>query len=87
VRDKSSNAAYVAKYLVTASDGTIFVAEKSATDEDSARVVFPDNFHERKTNQKAWVNCEYGEKYKWEIFANSTLIDSGTIVLSRNKPK
>ena len=87
VRDKSSNAAYVAKYVVTASDGTFFVAEKKATDEDSARFTFPDNFYEGRSKQKAWVNCSYTEKYKWEIYTNNVLIDSGTIALTRNKPK
>ena len=87
VRDKASNAAYVAKYVVTASDGTIFVAEKKATDEDSARVVFPDNFYEERRRQKAWVNCSYAEKYKWEIYTNNVLIESGTTALTRNKPK
>ena len=87
IRDKASDASYIAKYRVTATDGTIFVAEKKATDDDSARVVFPDNFHEEKTNQKAWINCNYGEKYKWAIYANKVLIDSGMISLTRNKQK
>lgn len=87
VRDKASNATYIARYVVTASDGTIFVAEKRATDEDSARVVFPDNFYEGRRRQKAWVNCSYAERYKWEIYTDNVLIDSGTTALTRNKPK
>jgi hypothetical protein len=87
VRDKSGNAAFSAKYVVTASNGMTFVAERKASDEDSARVIFPDSFREVRTNQKAWVNCAYGERYKWEIYANDVLIESGAISLTRNKQK
>jgi hypothetical protein len=87
VRDNSSNTVFFAKYVVTASNGMTFVSERKATDEDSARVVFPDSFHEVRTNQKAWVNCAYGEKYKWEIYVNDILIESGAISLTRNKQK
>jgi hypothetical protein len=87
VRDPSGNAPFFAKYVVTASNGMTFIAERKATEEDSARVVFPDSFHEMRTNQKAWTNCAYGEKYKWEIYANGNLIESGAISLTRNKQK
>ena len=87
VRDKSGDAAFVAKYLVKSSDGRIFIAEKKATDDDSARVIFPDSFHEEKTSQKAWVDCSYGEKYRWEIYTNNELIESGTTTITRNKRK
>lgn len=88
VWDKKSQGRYVAKYVVTSADGRVFTAEKKATDDSSsADVIFPDNFRDKSTNNKAWVNCNYGESYAWEIYANGTLVENGTFVISRKKPK
>ena len=88
VWDKMSQGRYLAKYVVTSADGRIFVAEKKATDDTStAEVIFPDNFRDESSKLKAWINCRPGENYSWDIYANGTLIDSGTIVFSKKKPK
>lgn len=88
VGDKLSQGRYSAKYIVTSSDGRVFIAEnKTATDSNTAEVIFPNNFREENTNLKAWVNCRYGENYSWDIYANGELIDSGSIVFSKKKQK
>lgn len=88
VWDKMSQGRYLAKYIVTSTDGSVFVAEKKATDDpNTAEVIFPDNFRDENTRLKAWINCRYGESYSWDTYANGTLIDSGTIVFSKRKPK
>lgn len=87
VWDKMNLGNFLAKYTVTSTDGTEFVAEEEATEDSStAEVVFPDHFHDAKTNLKAWINCSNGENYTWNIYANGVLVDSGTITFSRNKP-
>lgn len=86
VWDKMNLGNYTAKYTVTSSDGRVFVAERFATeDSNTAAVIFPDDFLEKKTNLKAWINCGNGERYTWAIYANDVLMDSGTIGLTRNK--
>lgn len=86
VWDKLMNGPYPAKYVVKAGDGRTFIAEKHGDDDaNTAQVVFPDDFHDEKTNLKAWINCQYGENYTWAIYANDALIDSGAIAFSRNK--
>jgi hypothetical protein len=88
VWDKMNQGNYHAKYIVTSSDGRVFVAEKNATeDSNTAEVAFPDNFRDEKNKLKAWINCRYGESYMWDIYANGALIDSGTIAVSRKKSK
>ena len=88
VWDKTSQGRYLAKYIVRSADGRVFVAERKATeDTDTAEVIFPDNFRDENTKNKAWINCRYGENYSWDIYANGALIDSGTIVMSRKKQK
>ncbi len=87
VWDKMNLGDYQAKYTVKSADGTVFVAEEKATEDSSAEVVFPDQFHDEKTKLKAWINCNNGENYTWNIYANGALVDSGTITFSRKKPK
>ena len=88
VWDKMGQGRFLAKYIVTSTDGRVFVAERKATDDiNSAEVFFPDHFRDAKSNIKAWVNCRYGENYSWDIYANGALIDSGTIVFSRKQQK
>jgi len=88
VWDKKSQGRYVAKYVVTSSDGRVFVAEKKGSDDSSnAEVIFPDNFRDKNSNLKAWIDCSYGESYSWEIYANDALIDSGTFEISRKRTK
>lgn len=86
--DKFSDEAYVAKYKITSSKGEAFIAERNATDSNSAMVVFPDDFHDAKAKDiKASVDCFHGDKYTWEIYVEDILIDSGTIGFTRNKPR
>ncbi len=86
--DRMNSGGYVARYTVTAADGTVFVAEKKGSaDPDASEVIFPDNFVDSKTRHRAWVNCSNGESYTWNIYADATLVDSGTLVLSRKKRK
>lgn len=88
VMDKFNSEAASVKYTVITMDGIVFVAERSATDDPNpSEVVFPDDFHEAKLNVKAWVDCFGSEKYKWAIYINGVLIDSGTIGLTRDKRK
>jgi len=88
VWDKKSQGRYLAKYVVTSVDGKAFIASKNATDDpNTAEVIFPDSFLEKNTNQKAWVNCNYGENYSWEIYANGVLIENGTFVISKKRTK
>ena len=88
VWDKNNKGNYTAKYIVTSADGKVFVAEKSATDvPDTAEVIFPDSFRDKSTNLKAWINCSFGENYSWEMYANGSLVESGTFVISRKKTK
>ncbi len=87
VWDKMNLGDYLAKYTITSADGTVFVAEENAIEDSSAEVVFPDQFHDAKTKLKAWINCNNGENYTWNIYANGALVDSGTITFSRRKPK
>ena len=88
VWDKKSQGHYLAKYIVTAADGKVFVAEKKAGDNpDTAQVTFPDNFRDKDTNLKAWINCSQGESYAWEMYADGMLVESGTFVISRKKVK
>lgn len=85
VNDKLSNDnSYVAKYIVKAADGSVFVAEKVATDMNSSEVVFPEGFRDEKTKLQAYADCHYGQKYAWEIYVDNVLIDSGTIGFTRN---
>jgi hypothetical protein len=86
VWDKRNQGNYTAKYTVTSSDGRVFVAERFVSeDSNTAEVIFPDDFLEKRTNLKAWINCGNGERYTWAIYANDVLMDSGTIGLTRNK--
>jgi hypothetical protein len=88
VWDKNSKGNFTAKYVVTSADGKVFVAEKRATDTpDTADVIFPDNFRDKSTNLKAWINCSFAESYTWEMYANGSLIESGSFVISRKKTK
>lgn len=89
VWDKFSNEAASVKYTVTARDGSVFVAERGATDDPNpSAVVFPDDFHDAKVPAvSASVNCFYGEQYTWEVHVNGVLIDGGTIGFVRNKPR
>jgi hypothetical protein len=88
VWDKKGQGRYAAKYVVTSGDGRVFIATKNASDDpNTAEVIFPDSFLEKNTNQKAWVNCSFGENYSWEIYANGTLIENGNFVISRKKTK
>ncbi|MDO8989728.1 MAG: hypothetical protein Q7U91_08845 [Sideroxyarcus sp.] len=88
VWDKQVQDRYSAKYVVTATDGSVFVAEKSGVrDSDTAQVIFPDNFRDQKTNLKAWVNCSYGETYNWEVYVNGALVESGRFAVSKKKSK
>ena len=86
--DKKSQGNYVAKYVVTSSDGRVFVAEKKGSgDSSNAEVIFPDNFRDKNSNLKAWIDCNYGESYSWEIYANDALTESGTFEISRKRTK
>jgi hypothetical protein len=88
VWDKKSQGRYLAKYVVTAADGKVFVAEKKAGDNpDTAEVIFPDNFRDKDTDLKAWINCGRDERYAWEMYADGLLVESGTFVTSRKKTK
>jgi len=88
VWDKKGQGRYLAKYVVTSKDGRVFIAVKNATDDpNTAEVIFPDNFLEKNTNQKAWINCSYGENYSWEIYANGALIENGIFEISRKRTK
>lgn len=88
VWDKKSQGRYLAKYVVTTTDGQVFVAEKNAGDNpDTAEVIFPDNFRDKNTDLKAWINCSQGESYEWEMYADGSLVESGTFVISRKKTK
>ena len=78
----------MAKYVVTSSDGRVFVAEKKGSgDSSNAEVIFPDNFRDKNSNLKAWIDCNYGESYSWEIYANDALTESGTFEISRKRTK
>ena len=83
--DKFSEKAYLAKYTITSGSGRAFVAQKNATGHNSAMVVFPDDFNDAKLNVPASVDCFDGEKYKWAIYVNGVLRDSGTIAFTRDK--
>jgi hypothetical protein len=86
VNDKFSNEnSYVAKYIVKAADGRVFVAEKVATDMNSSEVFFPDDFRYEKLGVSASINCHFGLQYTWEIYVDNVLKDSGTIGFTRKK--
>lgn len=86
VNDKLSNDnSYVAKYIVKAADGSVFVAEKVATDMNSSEVFFPDNFRYAKLDIPAFIDCHFGQTYTWEIYVDDVLKDSGTIGFTRKK--
>lgn len=88
VNDKLSvREIYTAKYVVKATDGKTYVAERSATAKDitSSEVIFPDGFKEEKTSLQAYADCHYGKQYTWEIYVDGALIDSGTIGFTRSK--
>lgn len=83
----SEEVTYLAKFKITSSNGEVFIAERHATDHNSAMVVFPDDFHEDKLNISASIDCFDGKTYKWEIYVNDALIDNGTIGFTRNNPR
>lgn len=86
VNDKFSNEnSYVAKYIVKAADGSVFIAEKVATDMNSSEVVFPRDFRHEKLNISAFIDCHFGQQYTWEIYVDNVLKDSGTIGFIRKK--
>lgn len=84
VMDKFNGEVAYVKYIVTSTDGSVYVAERNATgDSNSSEVIFPNDFHDVKLNMQASVDCHYGEKYKWAIYINNALIDNGTIAFTR----
>jgi len=86
VNNKFSNAKnYVAKYVLKAAKGSIFVAKKTATDFNSAMVVFPKDFRNEKLGISASIDCYFGQQYTWEIYVDDVLKDSGTIGFTRKK--
>ena len=86
VNDKFSNEnSYVAKYVVKAADGSVFIAEKVATDMNSSAVIFPDSFRYAKLDIPAFIDCHFGQQYTWEIYVDNVLKDSGTIGFTRKK--
>jgi hypothetical protein len=86
VNDKFSNDnSYVAKYIVKAADGRVFVAEKAATDMNSSEVFFPDSFRDEKLGISAFIDCHNGQQYTWQIYVDNVLKDSGTIGFTRKK--
>lgn len=86
VHDKFSNKnSYVAKYIVKAADGRVFIAEKIATDTNSSEVVFPKDFRYEKLDISASIDCHFGQQYTWEIYVDNVLKDSGTIGFTRKK--
>jgi hypothetical protein len=88
VWDKLMEGPYLARYVFKSDDGRIFVAEKNGNDDsNTARVVFPDDFHEEKIFQGKTINmpagyCDDGS-YTWYIYANGILFDTGTIAFSK----
>jgi hypothetical protein len=78
VWDKLSDKQYLAKYVVTSSDGEVFVAERNATDHNSAMVVFPDDFQEQQKKIRAWMSCVQ-MSYKWSVYADNVLVDQGLV--------
>lgn len=86
VNNKLSNEkSYVAKYIVKAADGRIFVAKRVATDANSSEVVFPKDFRYEKLDISASIDCHFGQQYTWEIYVDNVLKDSGTIGFTRKK--
>ena len=81
VWDKFSSEKYLARYVVTSSDGDVFVAEKNATDHNSAMVVFPNDFQEQKKKIQAWMSCVQ-MAYKWSVYVDNILVDKGLISYS-----
>lgn len=81
----SNENSYVAKYIVKAADGRVFVAEKAATDSNSSEVVFPRDFRYEKLDISASIDCHFGQTYTWEIYVDNVLKDSGTIGFTRKK--
>lgn len=83
----SSKGSHVAKYIVRAADGEIYLAEKAvmATDVVSSEVIFPDSFRNKNTHLQAYADCHYGQRYIWEIYVDKVLIDSGAIEFTRKK--
>jgi hypothetical protein len=84
VTDKLMNGSYLAKYVLKSEDGRVFVSERNGDDDsNTARVTFPDDFHEEKLFQGKKINLEAGHcsigSYTWYIYANGILFDTGTI--------
>lgn len=81
----SNEKSYVAKYILKAADGRVFVVEKVATDSSSSEVVFPKDFRYEKLDISASIDCHFGQQYTWEIYVDNILKDSGTIGFTRKK--
>jgi hypothetical protein len=84
--DKFNGEPWSVRYVITSSQGRIFVAERDAASESSdAEVTFPDDFHDAKAPKvSASANCFEGEKYTWKIYVDTILRDSGTIGFTRD---
>ena len=78
---------YNVKYIVRNAEGEVYIAEKTAQARisSSSEVIFPDGFHDQATNLSVNADCNYGQKYIWEIYANDKMIDSGTFEFKRTK--
>lgn len=85
VRDKMISGEFIAKYVVRSTDGDVFIAEKKADDFESARVIFPDDFHDERTKLRMGMSCHM--TYKWYIYADGILVDKGTASFSREGSK
>lgn len=87
VSDKFSNRPFRVRYTLSSRDGTTYVAQKVATDDNSSTAVFPSDFRYEKGGMQAYANCHDSDEYSWRIYANDKLVDSGTLSFSRDRKK
>jgi hypothetical protein len=85
----SLNPSYRVTYIVEDAGGRTYVATKQGTanNVEASSVSFPGDFTERRTGLPADADCNRGRDYRWTIFVNDRLIDSGSFSFKRSLGK